>query len=88
MFWTIVTWIVLGLIAGWIASIITGTNERVSGWMNVVVGVLGAVIGGLVLGMFGVDMTSGFSLGSLVTAILGAIILLSIVRAFRRSSTY
>jgi len=37
------------MVAGWIASIMTGTNERVNGWMNVVVGILGAVIGGLVL---------------------------------------
>lgn len=88
MFWTIVSWIVLGLIAGWIASIITGTNARVNGWMNVVVGILGAVIGGLVLQLFGVDISNGFSFGSLLTAILGAVILLGIVRAFRRSSAY
>lgn len=78
----------MGLIAGWIASIITGTNERVNGWMNIVVGVLGAVIGGLVLRLFGVNLSSGFSVGSLVTAVLGAVILLAIVKAFRRNSSF
>lgn len=89
MILTILSWIVLGLIAGWVASIITGTNSRVNGWMNVAVGVLGAIIGGLVLRLFGVSLSSGFNVGSLVTAILGAVILLAIVRAFRRNtSTY
>ena len=83
MFWTIVTWIVLGALAGWIESMITGTNERVNGIMNVVVGVIGAFIGGLVLQLLGAPTPSGFNLASLLTAILGAVILLSLVRAFR-----
>jgi uncharacterized membrane protein YeaQ/YmgE (transglycosylase-associated protein family) len=86
MFWTIVTWIVLGALAGWIASIITGTNARVSGFMNVVVGIIGAFIGGLVLQLLGAGAPSGFNLASLLTAILGAVILLSLVRAFRRDT--
>jgi uncharacterized membrane protein YeaQ/YmgE (transglycosylase-associated protein family) len=86
MFWTIVTWIVLGAIAGWIASIITGTSERVSGLMNVVVGIIGAFIGGLVLQLLGAGTPTGFNLASLLTAILGAVILLSLVRAFRRDT--
>ncbi|HUD11513.1 MAG TPA: GlsB/YeaQ/YmgE family stress response membrane protein [Candidatus Saccharimonadia bacterium] len=84
MFWTIVTWIVLGALAGWIASIITGTDARVNGFMNVVVGIIGAFIGGLVLQLLGASTPSGFNLASLLTAILGAVILLSLVRAFRR----
>jgi len=87
MFLTVISWIILGMVAGWIASIMTGTNERVNGWMNVVVGILGAVIGGLVLRLFGVNISNGFSFGSLLTAILGAVILLAIVRAYRRNSS-
>ena len=83
---TIITWIVLGALAGWIASIITGTDARVNGFTNVVVGVIGAVIGGLVLQMLGAGAATGFNLPSLLTAILGAVILLSLVRAFRRGS--
>ncbi|HEY2004026.1 MAG TPA: GlsB/YeaQ/YmgE family stress response membrane protein [Candidatus Saccharimonadia bacterium] len=86
MFWTIVTWIILGALAGWIASIITGTNAQVNGVMNVVVGIIGAFIGGLVLQLLGAGTPSGFNLASLLTAILGAVILLSLVRAFRRDT--
>ena len=86
MAWTIITWIILGAFAGWIASIITGTNQRVNGWLNVAVGVTGAFIGGLVLQFVGAGVPSGFNLGSLLTAVLGAVILLSVVRAFRRDS--
>jgi uncharacterized membrane protein YeaQ/YmgE (transglycosylase-associated protein family) len=86
MFWTIVSWIIMGALAGWIASMITGTNERVSGFMNVVVGIIGAFIGGLVLQLLGAGSPSGFNLASLLTAILGAVILLSLVRAFRRDT--
>jgi len=85
-FWTIVSWIVLGALAGWIASIITGTNERVNGVMNIVVGIIGAFIGGLVLQLLGAGAPTGFNLASLLTAILGAVILLSLVRAFRRDT--
>ena len=86
MFWTIVTWVVLGGLAGWIASMLTGTNERVNGVMNIVVGIIGAFIGGLVLQLLGAGTPSGFNLASLLTAILGAVILLSLVRAFRRDT--
>ena len=85
MIGAIITWIVIGALAGWIASMITGTNERVSGGMNIVVGIIGAFIGGLILQLFGVNAASGFNLASLLTAILGAIILLSLVKAFRRN---
>ncbi len=86
MLWTIITWIVLGALAGWIASMLTGTNAQVNGWMNVAVGVIGAFIGGLALQMLGVSTTSSFSVGSLLTAVLGAVILLSLVRVFRKDS--
>jgi uncharacterized membrane protein YeaQ/YmgE (transglycosylase-associated protein family) len=86
MLGTIITWIIIGALAGWIASMLTGTNARVNGWMNIVVGVIGAFIGGLALQLLGVDTTGGFSLGSLLTAVLGAVILLSLVKAFRRDT--
>ena len=86
MLWTIITWIILGALAGWIASLITGMDSRVNGWMNVVVGIIGAFIGGLILQLLGAQAPSGFDVGSLLTAILGAIILLSLVRAFRRDN--
>lgn len=86
MLWTILSWIIIGGLAGLLASMITGTNAQVNGWMNVAVGVIGAFIGGLVLQLLGVSTAGGFSMGSLLTAILGAVILLGVMRAFRRDT--
>lgn len=79
----IITWVVLGLIAGYIASLITGTREGIVA--NIVVGILGAFIGGLILQLFGAQGVTGFNLPSILTAILGAVVLLALVRAFRSS---
>lgn len=78
-------WIVLGALAGWIASIITSTNAEQGTLGNIVVGIIGAFVGGLVLRLFGASQPTGFSLASLLTAILGAVILLSLLKGFRRS---
>jgi uncharacterized membrane protein YeaQ/YmgE (transglycosylase-associated protein family) len=83
--WTMVSWIVLGALAGWIASLIAGPSEQISGWMNIVVGVIGAFVGGLILATFGVA-TAGTSTAGLLMAVLGAAILLSVVKALRSSS--
>ena len=86
MIGTIITWIILGALAGWLASMITGTNARVNGFMNIVVGIIGAFVGGLILQLLGASQPSGFNLPSLLTAILGAVILLALVKAFRRDT--
>lgn len=77
---SIIAWIVLGLLAGWIASMIMGSGGYgVVG--DIVVGILGALIGGFITGpLFGVDVT-GFNVTSLIVAIVGAIILIAIYRA-------
>lgn len=78
----ILTWIILGGIAGWIASLIMGTSDQQGILMNIVVGIVGAIVGGFVVGFFGGRGVVDFSIGGLLTATLGAIILLSIVRLF------
>ncbi|HSX14664.1 MAG TPA: GlsB/YeaQ/YmgE family stress response membrane protein [Candidatus Saccharimonadales bacterium] len=88
MILAIISWIILGALAGWIASLIMGMDEEQSGVMNVVVGILGAIIGGTVLKLVGGSDISGFNLSTLLTAILGSIILLVVIRGFRRSRTY
>lgn len=81
---SILTWIILGGLAGWIASMITGDNPRQGILGNILVGILGAVIGGWLAGaILGEEGVTGFNLGSLITAIIGATILLFIARAFR-----
>lgn len=81
---SIIGWIILGALAGWIASIIMKTNAEQGALGNIIVGILGAFIGGMVLSLLsGTDGLSGFNVTSLLTAILGAVILLAIVKAFR-----
>jgi uncharacterized membrane protein YeaQ/YmgE (transglycosylase-associated protein family) len=80
----ILTWIVFGLIVGAIAKFLV-PGEGPGGLLgDIVVGIVGAVIGGFVYGFFGHAGVTGFNLGSMVCALIGAIILLAIVRAVSR----
>ena len=78
----IILWIVFGALAGWIASAIMKTNETLV--MNIILGIVGAVLGGWLMSALGTGGISGFNLYSLVIAVLGAIILIAIVKAIRR----
>jgi len=84
MLWNIIVWIVLGGIAGWIASIIMGRNASMGIVANIVVGIIGAFIGGLIMSLLGGAGMTGFNLWSLFVAILGAVILLFLVGLFTR----
>jgi len=77
--------IVLGGLAGWVASMIMKTNESMGLLLNIIVGVVGAVIGNLVFGLLGGSGTNGFSVWSFIVALVGAIILLFIVKLFTRA---
>lgn len=79
----IITWIVLGGFAGWIASMVMKNNASQGVIGNIVVGVVGALIGGFIFNLFGGLGLTGFNFYSLFVAVIGAIILLAIVRAFR-----
>jgi uncharacterized membrane protein YeaQ/YmgE (transglycosylase-associated protein family) len=82
---SICTWLVLGGISGWLASIIKGTNAQMGMFANIATGVVGAMIGGWLFSFFGGQGVSGFNLYSLVVATVGAVILLTIVQAIRGS---
>lgn len=75
----ILSWIIFGALAGWIASIITGRNERQGCLMNIIVGVIGASLGGWIMSLFGGSGVTGFNLPSFLVAVLGAVVLLAIV---------
>ena len=77
---TILVWLILGLIAGWLASLLMGSGGY--GLIgDIVVGILGAVVGGWLASMFlGLDVT-GLNLTSVAIAVAGAIILIAIFRA-------
>lgn len=79
----ILAWIIFGALAGWLASIIMKTNAEQGALGNIIVGIIGAFIGGFVVSLFGGDGVTGFNLTSMLTAILGAVILLAIVKSFR-----
>ena len=80
----IILWIVLGALAGWIASLIMKTNQEQGCLLDIVVGIVGAFIGGFVFRLFGVQGATGFNIWSIIVAVIGAVILLAIVKAVRR----
>ncbi len=77
--------IILGGIAGWLASIVMKTDSSMGVGANVVVGVLGALIGGFVFTALGGQGVTGFNFYSLLVALVGSIILLWLVKLFRRA---
>ena len=82
----ILLWIFLGGIVGWIASMITRNNHRMGIIWNIVVGLVGSAIGGLICQWVGLGAITIFSFYGMAFAILGAVILLVIVNLIRRSS--
>ena len=74
-------WIVFGAIVGWVASAVMGTSEGLL--MDIVFGIVGAVLGGWIMSFLGKSGVSGFNLYSFLVAILGAVVLIAIVRAIR-----
>lgn len=81
----IIGWIVIGALAGWLASMITGNNEKMGAGLNILVGIIGGFVGGLVMNLIGGHGVTGFNVWSLLVATLGAVILLLIVNALRRN---
>lgn len=79
----IVLVLITGGLAGWIASLIMKTNSQQGILLNIVVGIVGAWIGSFVLGLAGINAGSDF-VPQLLVAILGAVILLAIVKAVRK----
>ena len=77
----IIVWILLGALAGWIASKIMKTDAEQGAVANIVVGILGAFIGGFVMRMLTDTAPEAFSIAGLIVAIIGAVILLAIYKA-------
>ena len=82
-----IIWLVIGGLIGWVASIVMKTNAQQGIFLNVVVGIVGAMLGGWFLApLFGTGTinSNDFSVASLAVSLLGAVILLAIVTFFRR----
>lgn len=82
----IIVWIIVGAVAGWLASIVMKTNQQQGLLMDIIVGIIGGFIGGFVLDLLGVGgAVTGLNIGSILTAFIGAVILLALLRAIRRA---
>ncbi len=80
---TWIGWIVLGGIAGWVASILTKNNKQMGILANIVVGIIGAFAGSFILEQFGGSGMTGFNVYTMLVAILGACILLWLFNMIR-----
>lgn len=77
---SLLAWIVVGLIAGWLASQVVPSRFGVIG--DTIIGMLGALVGGFLFNQFGATGTTGFSIWSVFVAFIGAVVLLVLIRAF------
>lgn len=75
-----IAWIVVGLIAGWLASLMINKSGEGFIW-DIILGIVGGIIGGIVMNAFGTAGVTGFNLWSILVAFIGAIVLLVIYHA-------
>ena len=80
----IIVWLIVGGIVGWLASIVMRTDAQQGILLNIVVGIVGAFIGGLIF--TGGSINADITVTSFIVSLIGAIILLAIVNLFRRGS--
>jgi uncharacterized membrane protein YeaQ/YmgE (transglycosylase-associated protein family) len=85
----LIIWLVVGGVIGWLASLIMRTDAQQGIFLNVIVGIIGAALGGwLISPLVGVGSINddAFSIGALLVSLVGAVILLAIVNLFRRGT--
>lgn len=80
----IIIWLIVGGIVGWLASLVMRTDAQQGILLNIVVGIVGAFIGGLIFNRG--DINEGVTLTSFLVSLVGAVILLAIVNLVRRGS--
>jgi uncharacterized membrane protein YeaQ/YmgE (transglycosylase-associated protein family) len=83
----ILSWVIFGALAGWVASMLAGTNERQGCITNIVIGVVGAFIGGFVIELVtGSQFSFDFNIRSFIVAVVGAVGLLALTGWGQRRS--
>ncbi len=81
--WNFISWIILGGLAGWIGSKIMNTEGQ-GLFTNIIIGVVGAFIGGFVMNFFGARGATGLNIPSILVAVIGSVILLWLMKALRK----
>lgn len=81
---SIIVWIVIGGLAGWVAGMIMKTQGSLV--KNIVIGIIGALVGGLLMNFFGAEGFTGFNLWSFLVALLGSVVFLGVVNLFTKKS--
>jgi uncharacterized membrane protein YeaQ/YmgE (transglycosylase-associated protein family) len=85
-----IIWLILGALIGWLASIVMRTDAQQGPLLNIIVGIVGAFLGGFLFNLLGLGGSNinnnDFSLGGLLVSFVGAIVLLGIINMFRRGS--
>lgn len=80
----ILLWIIFGALAGWLASVIMKNDHNQGTLMDIVMGVVGAMVGGFLMGLVGKPGVTGFNFYSFFVAVIGAVVLIFLARAIRR----
>ena len=80
----ILSWIIVGGIAGWLASIIVGANKRMGLISNIIVGIIGSFIGGFIMNSLGYGSVNGLNFWSIFVAFVGSVVLLLIIGLFSK----
>lgn len=81
---SIISFLVVGALAGWIANKLMKSGQRYGLIGNMIIGVIGAVLGGAVVGLLGRSGVNGLNLWSILVSVLGAVLLLWIVKKVRK----
>ena len=80
----ITTWIVFGALAGWISSMFMNTDSSQGALGNIVMGIIGAIVAGFLMPVLGMSGVTGFNLYSIVVAVIGAVVVISLGRMIRK----
>jgi uncharacterized membrane protein YeaQ/YmgE (transglycosylase-associated protein family) len=87
-----IAWIIIGAVAGWLASMIMGTDASMGAVANIIVGMIGSLIGGGLVALLSrgdqsiFDYTRNLSLSNLIVSVVGAVVLIWLTRLFRRQA--
>lgn len=79
----ILSWIIIGGFAGWVASLIMKTDKKMGLLANIIVGIIGAVIGGFLMSLINRAGVTGFNLYSFGVAVLGSVVFLFVIKLIR-----